>query len=74
MVSLLATTIKKNKMNMKKILLTIVFAVLAFAVFSQVTNTFGYQAVVRAGTGELVQSKPITLRASILQGLSLIHI
>lgn len=68
MVSLLATTIKKNKMNMKKILLTIVFAVLAFAVFSQVTNTFGYQAVVRAGTGELVQSKPITLRASILQG------
>ena len=54
---------------MKKIFLSFVFTVLFVSlIFSQVPNSFKYQAVVRDATGQLIADKMISLRISILDG------
>ena len=54
--------------KLKTSLLAIAFTLISGLLFSQVPQTFSYQAVVRAGNNALIQQKQISLRASILQG------
>ena len=58
----------KNKRSMKRILSTVVMAMMLLMSFAQIPLTFSYQAVVRDAENNLVVSKPIVLELSILQG------
>ncbi len=53
---------------MKKIYLSIIlFAVALSTAFSQVPNTFNYQAVVRNAAGEIITNKTVSFRISLLK-------
>ena len=58
----------KNKRSMKRILSTVVMAMMLLMSFAQMPQTFSYQAVVRDAENNLVVSKPIVMELSILQG------
>ena len=53
---------------MKKIILTVAMAILAFLTFAQVPQTMSYQGVVRDADNALVVSKAVSIELSILQG------
>ena len=54
---------------MKKNFILAVFCIIISAMaFAQVPHTISYQAVVRAGTGELIREKQIAMRVAIIQG------
>ena len=53
---------------MKRILSTVVMAMMLLMSFAQIPLTFSYQAVVRDAENTLVVSKPIVMELSILQG------
>ncbi len=54
---------------MKRILLSIFFAVVIFSTaFSQIPASFNYQAVVRNSSGEILANKTVSFRISLLQG------
>ena len=53
---------------MKRILSTVVMAMMLLMSFAQMPQTFSYQAVVRDAENNLVVSKPIVMELSILQG------
>ncbi len=53
---------------MKKILLSVFFAVIVFSTaFAQVPASFNYQAVVRNSSGEILANKTVSFRISILK-------
>lgn len=54
---------------MKKNFILAVFCIIISAMaIAQVPHTISYQAVVRAGTGELIREKQIAMRVAIIQG------
>ena len=53
---------------MKKIILTVAMAILAFLTFAQVPQTMSYQGVVRDADNALVVSKAVSIELSILRG------
>ena len=54
---------------MKKNFILAVFCIIISAMaIAQVPQTISYQAVVRAGTGELIREKQIAMRVAIIQG------
>ncbi len=56
--------------TIRKFLLVSAFIVQAgsFKIFAQAPNQFSYQAVIRDANGKIVESKPVNIRISILQG------
>lgn len=55
---------------MKRILLTAISMVLAFALSAQVPQAFKYQTVVRDNTGVILDNQDVYFRISVLQGSS----
>ncbi len=55
-------------MMKKSFILVFICLVISAMAFSQVPHTISYQAVVRAGNGELMRNKSITMRVNIIQG------
>ena len=53
---------------MKKLAIILFFACTTFCVFAQVSQKMSYQAIVRNSKNELIISKPIGIKFSILQG------
>ena len=52
----------------KNFILAVFCLIISAMAFAQVPQTISYQAVVRAGTGELIREKQIAMRVAIIQG------
>ena len=53
---------------MRKLLFTLIFITGSFSLIAQAPEGFGYQAVVRNGTGDIIPDQAVSFRFSILKG------